>query len=73
MDLETNNYPIWLAFQLVFFVVPKRTYFNMLPLTRLEYELKSCAIFAQLLISKPLSGRACETNILNVDRALSHT
>ena len=44
-DMETNNYPILLAFQLVFFVVSKRTYFNMLPLTRLEYELKFCAIF----------------------------
>ena len=30
--------PIWFAFSSVFFVVTMSTYFNMLPLSRLEYE-----------------------------------
>jgi len=32
------NSPIWFAFSSVFFVVTMSTYFNMLPLPRLEYE-----------------------------------
>ena len=43
-----------LVFQLVFCVASKGTYFNMLPLMRLEYELKSCAIFVELFSSVPL-------------------
>ena len=54
---EINNSPILLVFQLVFYVASKDTYFNMLPLMRLEYELKSCAIFVELFSSVPLTSR----------------
>ncbi len=37
--------PIWLVFYSIFFVAQMDTYFNMLPLTRLEDEIKFCAIF----------------------------
>ena len=53
---EINNSPILLVFQLVFCVASKDTYLNMLPLMRLEYELKSCAIFVELFSSVPLIG-----------------
>ncbi|ACN15711.1 hypothetical protein HRM2_26170 [Desulforapulum autotrophicum HRM2] len=53
-DSETNNSSILLVFQLVFCVASKGTYFNMLPLIRLEYELKSCTIFVELFTSEPL-------------------
>ena len=43
--METNKSPVRLVFQLVFFVALKGIYFNMFPLARLEYELKSYAVF----------------------------
>ena len=55
---KINNSPILLVFQLVFCVASKDTYFNMLPLMRLEYELKSCAIFVKLFSSVPLTWLA---------------
>jgi len=55
--METNKSPVRLVFQLVFFVALKGTYFNMLPLARLEYELKSYAVFVDLLISMTLRAR----------------
>ncbi|ACN14923.1 hypothetical protein HRM2_18210 [Desulforapulum autotrophicum HRM2] len=54
-DSETNNSSILLVFQLVFCVASKGTYFNMLPLIRLEYELKSYTIFVELFTSEPLT------------------
>ena len=54
---EINNSPILLVFQLVFCVASKGTYFNMLPLMRLEHELKSCTIFVELFSSVPLESK----------------
>jgi len=52
---ETKKSPLRLVCQLVFFVALKGKYSNMLPLTRLEYKLKSCAVFVDLLISMTLN------------------
>jgi hypothetical protein len=49
--MENIKFPIQLVFSSVFFVAPIDTYFNMLPLARLEDELKSCTLFVYFNIS----------------------
>jgi hypothetical protein len=53
--LEGNKSPLWLVFAPVFGVAPKVRYSNTFPLARLEDQLETGTILADLFLSTGLN------------------